>query len=227
MRKVEFLVNADGKEVPFAKIRKDHLRRHNTVEQIFEDIAGLQKQLEKAKKKLDQRVARYQAYIAKKHGVEPDFKNLTLSNYANNKRVVISSSAVIEFDENLQIAKAFIDQCFEKWGHNANANLKVLVDGFFRVGKKGFLDKASILGLFQYEIHDADWVKAMELIRKSIAIVDRKQYVVLQYRENLQSEWKKLNLNFSTTGSGSAGSAPPRLTNEAGQVSDRSEEVAV
>lgn len=194
----EVLENSDGKSVPVKNIRKEHLKRHVTVEKIFMDIAGLETKLKVAKKRLKKAIDVYTKWLAKQNKCEPVYTNLTLSNYPNLKRVNMISSNVLEFDENLQLAKQKIDSCFERWNSDSNANLKVVVDRYFKVGKKGFIDKNSILSLFELQIKDKEWEEAMDLIRKSIKIVDRRQYVTLHERKDRKAEWKKVDLNFSS-----------------------------
>lgn len=195
----EELLNSDGKLVPVARIRKDHLDKHLLVEELFDQLMEHEQRIEKLKAKVMRRIARYNRAVAKRAGIqEVALKNLTLSNYSNTKKIRIQQNTVISFDDNIVLAKEYIDKCLKKWAKGANANLCVIIEGYFRVDKKGLLDKASILKLFQLEIKDADWQTAMEYIRKSIWAESYKQSTTLHHRPDKDAAWKTVNLNFST-----------------------------
>jgi len=145
------------------------------------------------------KINKYLLWLAKQNGVtDVQYENVQLSNYSNTVQVLIKNSSVIEFDETLQIAKAKIDECFDEWGKDANPNLRLIVNSYFRVGKKGFINKAAILGLFQFDIDHPKWAEAMELIRKSITPTEKKSYFQIRYRCDKDDEWMPLNLNFSS-----------------------------
>lgn len=193
------LTNSKGKEIPVGMIKKERVRKHRTVERIEKKALRLQAQMSRTKQQIMNEIIKFQEYLAKQNKTgDVEFNNLALSNYSNTVCVEIKSNKVIEFDENLQLAKAKIDKCFKKWGQKADPNLKIIVDGYFSVDKKGFINKNAILGLFQYKIKDALWNEAMDLIRESINVVDRKQYMTIRFRESKDDAWQNLNLNFSS-----------------------------
>ncbi len=196
----EFLTNSRGQDVPIDRVRPEHLRKHIVVESSFDRITALENQLIKAKKRLYREIQRYVNWLAKNNDVEAEFKNLTLSNFSHTKLIEIKNSKIIEFDENLQIAKQKIDSCFDRWGEGANPNLRLIVDSYFKVAEKGFINKANILGLQQFNIEDEEWAEAMALITKSIVITARKEYIQFKERPDVNGKWTAKNLNFSSIG---------------------------
>ena len=127
-----------------------------------------------------------------------DFKNITLTNYDGTKQISIKSSKVIDFDENLQLAKQKIDECFAKWGAESHPNIKAVVDKYFKVDKKGVLNKNAILGLFKFQMNDKDWDEAMRLIQLSIVDDESREYLMLRTRKNKDADWELVNLNLSS-----------------------------
>lgn len=199
MAKSKYLVNSSGKEVPVNLVRRDHLKRHETVESIFNAAGRYEKQLKRFKEKMLIKIDNYREWLALHNKVdEPEWENLTLTNYPGTLQVVIKSNKVIEFDETLQLAKAKIDSCISNWSEGTNQNIKTLVDTYFRVGQKGLINKQAIFGLFRLNINEPEWKEAMELIRKSISEASRKEYFMIRHRRHSKDEWKTLNLNFSS-----------------------------
>jgi len=195
----EELANFKGNPVPIELVREDHLKRHLVVENIFDDVLKFEKRLKKFKSTILNKIIKYEDWITKHNDVEDaKFENITLTNYEGTKQVMIKSGAFIDFDENLSLAKAKIDKCFKKWGNKSHPNLKAVIDHYFRIDKKGFINKKAILGLFQFEMNDKDWEAAMELIRKSIVETAKKEYLMVRVRADINSNWEAINLNLSS-----------------------------
>jgi hypothetical protein len=195
------MANSKGKDVPVELIRPEDLRRDMTVERIFAKALKLSRQMAKEKSKIVSQMKKHADYLMKIAGIDPNSEklyNMQLSSFDNLRRVIKKSSNVIEFDANIQLAEIKIKNCVKKWSVGANAALVQVVDNVFRTDKKGFLNKASILSLRTYNITDAEWKDALELIDKSIQITERKEYLIIQYRKDYNSEWETLPLNFSS-----------------------------
>ena len=59
------------------------------------------------------------------------------------------------------------------------------------------LAKHRILGLRRYNIKDANWKDAMELIDKAIQVTSTRQYLAFYQRESIDAPFKLIPLNFS------------------------------
>jgi hypothetical protein len=197
------LINSRGNAIPIENVRKDHVKKHLLVEDVFDRALDLETRIKKVKVSMRKKIDKYLRQLAKKNKVEnPEFEDVfedvILTNYPGTLQIQVKNSSIIDFDENLSLAKTKIDSCFERWGKNTHQNIKIIVDKFFRVGKKGFINKNAILSLFQFRIDDAEWNEAMELIKNSIHETSKKEYTMLRYRDDNKSKWKNLNLNFSS-----------------------------
>lgn len=194
------MVNNMGKEVPIELVRPEHLKRHSVVNRIVNEVNALQNIIAKSKTKVLRLVDAHEKYMLKVNGLAEDtgLGNITLSNYSNTARVVIKSQKVIEFGPEMQMAEQKIKDCLKKWGKNAHQYIHEVINQVFKADKKGFVNKNAIMGLFTYNITDPDWIAAMELIRKSIQEVTRKEYMMIQTRKDKDAAWVNLNLNFSS-----------------------------
>jgi len=199
MPRITSLVNSKGKSIPVSLIQDETVKKHILVEKAFEKINRLQEKMEQEKERVYTMIEKYQEYLLKKNKIESaEFMNLTLTNYSNDRKIEIKSGRVIEFDEKLMIAKEKIYRCLDKWTEKSNEALKALIYGIFDVDKKGFIDKAKVLSLLQYKIEETEWKEAMELIKESIQVVDRKAYIMFKERSENSEKWETINLNFST-----------------------------
>ncbi len=196
------MINSRGNEVPVEMVRKDHLKRDRVVDKIFGKAKSFESKMNIAKEKIFDDVNSFQKFWRKYHKSEKveDLNNLTLSNYANTKRVVIKTNDIIQLDDTRQLAEAKIKSCLKKWGQNAHPFLKQVVDELFKTNKEGLVNVTDLRALKQYEINDPEWVEAMDLLSKSETPIGKRQYIILQERVNQNAKWKTLNLNFSSAG---------------------------
>jgi hypothetical protein len=193
------LKNNRGNVIPVENIRTDLIKKHLLVNDIFDIANALQDRMEKEKAKIYKKIQAYEKWIAKKNGVEDAaFENLNLSNYDGSICISIYNNSVVEFDEKIQLAKQKIDKCISRWGAGAPGEIKILIDKFFKVGKKGLLNKQAIFSLFQLKIEDPEWLDAMKIIQDSITDSAKKEYLVIKHRNTNKDEWQNLNLNFSS-----------------------------
>lgn len=133
--------------------------------------------------------------IAKKNGLS--WKgNAILNSFDGKYRVEIRFKEHIQFGIELQLAKQKIDECLKAWSADSNVNLRAIITEAFQVDKKGEIAKHRILALRKYNIKDAKWKEAMELIDKAIRVVSTKQYVSF-YERDEYGEYKQIILNFT------------------------------
>lgn len=193
------LANSRGNLIDIELVRPEHLKKHEAVETVFKEVEKLLDRMTKSKKKIIKKIIAYLAWQAKRNGIDdPQWEDVNLSNYPTTMRIMIKNNTSIEFDENLQLARKKIDECLDEWTSKANPNIKAIIDRAFKVGKKGFIDKGNIFGLFQLNITHPKWLEAMNLIRASMNETGKKEYVMFQKRDHQKAEFKTVNLNFSS-----------------------------
>lgn len=75
----------------------------------------------------------------------------------------------IRFDERLQAARDLIFQLIDEKAQGIDADMAELIRGIFAPSADGMLSQSRVLGLFRYRIKADAWLRAMDLIRESIA----------------------------------------------------------
>lgn len=193
-------MNRNGRYVPPETINRATKKRDKVVGKIMKKTLALRMQMLLHKGWVQKEIEKYMKYLEKHAGVnDVDTKgNLTLSDYANLNAVEISVNDVITFDERLNLAKGIIDKCLRKWTGKSNRHIKAIVDEAFNVDKKGSVNKMMILRLLNIEIKDAEWMKAMNMIRESIDVTGTRKYLSFRKRTNCEEKFESLNLNFSS-----------------------------
>ncbi len=187
--------DSQGDLIPENYVRKEDKERDKIVENIIADVKKYQKEMQKLKDKIEKETNSYLEKIAEEYG-ENWKGNARLSTFAGDKAVELSVSEFIDFDEKLQIAKQKIDNCIHRWTKGSDKSLEILVTKAFKTDKKGKLNKKLILQLRTYEIKDKEWQDAMEIINKSIKVVNSKNYFNF-YEKSKNGKWTTLSLNFS------------------------------
>jgi len=190
-----YWVDAQGDEIPESYVTREDKKRDRVVESVLKDALRLHNEIMEKKAKMTARIDEYLESVAGSYG-EKWKGNASIPNFAGDKMIEISIKDLIEFDEKLQIAKQKIDRCIHRWTENTNEALEKLVTKAFRTDAKGKLNKKLILQLLSYNIKDAEWVEAMEIIRNSIRVVNSNTYYNFSVRDE-DGRMKQISLNFS------------------------------
>ena len=191
--------NAKGNLVPDSKVKPiDKLR-----DQLVKDLCSVAevKSTDMTKFKL-KTLGDVHAFIeasVEQYGVKTGGKkgNVTLMTFDGKQKVVLQMQDRIIFGEQLQAAKALIDQCVSRWSAGADDNIKVLVNDAFQVDKEGLINTGRVLGLLRLEIQDEDWKLAMQAIADSRQVADTKPYLRFYKRADVSGEWKPISLDMA------------------------------
>ena len=191
--------NAKGNLVPDSKVKPiDKLR-----DQLVKDLCGFAevKSTDMTKFKL-KTLGDVHAFIeasVEQYGVKAGGKkgNVTLMTFDGKQKVVLQMQDRITFGEQLQAAKALIDQCVTRWSAGANDNIKVLITDAFQVDKEGLINTGRVLGLLRLDIQDDDWKMAMQAIADSRQVADTKPYLRFYKRSDVSSDWKPISLDMA------------------------------
>ena len=133
-----------------------------------------------------QEVAALVATSLEQYGVKTggDKGNVTLMTYDGSYKLIRQVAARLVFGEQLQAAKALIDQCITRWSEGGNANIRALVNDAFQVDKQGKISTDRVLGLRRLDIDDPQWLAAMKAIDDSIQIASTKPYIRFYKRDD-------------------------------------------
>jgi hypothetical protein len=125
----------------------------------------------------------------KKNGV-------TLTNFSQSAKVVISYAERITFTEELMAAKVLIEELIEEKSENVDDITKTLLMNAFSLND-GNINTAEILKLRRINIVHPKWEEAMQAISKAILPMGAKGYVRVYERANIDSEWEAISLDIA------------------------------
>ncbi len=190
--------NAVGHLVPIEAIKEEDLARDEfvlaSIEQarrIAEQVAAFKLSLsDDMQAFLELAAEKYQARLGGARG------NVTLTSFDGKYQVLRAISDQLDFDENLQAAKALIDECLREWTRDSRVEIKALIDQAFQVDKKGKINAKRILGLRKLNIKDPTWLRAMEAIGDALTVTGSRTYFRL-YERDERGNYQQIPLDFS------------------------------
>jgi hypothetical protein len=121
--------------------------------------------------------------------------NVTLFSFDGRFKVIRAVDENIAFNEQLEAAKALIDECLTDWTRDSSDNIKAIVNQAFQMNKAGEISTARVLGLRSIKIEDPRWLRAMDAIANSVTIVGSKTYVRLYERVGDSDEYQQIALS--------------------------------
>lgn len=175
----KYMEDAKGRLVPVDKVKPVDLARHELVQDIIADWKKLQGRMRDFKLKLmgdinafvEMSAEQYDAKLGGKRG------NVSLTSFDGKLKLQLAISDHIIFDEQIQAAKALIDECAAEWTENSSSNVKAIINHAFQVDQEGQLNTGRILALRRLDITDPKWTKAMDAISNSVQVAGSKSYV--------------------------------------------------
>ncbi len=132
----------------------------------------------------------YQARIGGEEG------NITLYSYDRRYKIQRTVAKTLSFGEQLQAAKALIDECIHDWSVGSRDEIKVLINDAFQVDQAGKVNTDRILGLRRLKIDDRRWLNAMQAITDALTVVGSKSYIRV-YERGDQGEYLPVSLDVA------------------------------
>ena len=190
--------DASGSLIPESKIKDIDKLRHQVVTDLCLMAEKSRDGLADFKARAMQEVAALVSTSMEQYGVKAGGEkgNVTLISFDGRYKLVRSMQDKLTFGEQLMAAKALIDECVHEWAHNADDNIKVLVNHAFQTDKEGKINTGRVLGLRQLKITDEDWLKAMQAITDSIKVASTKPYIRF-YERNTEGGYDPINLDLA------------------------------
>lgn len=172
-------IDSAGLEVPVDYIAPQDKKRDALVEKLVERSKKINAYLAKEKAAMEREISRYLDTIAEAKGTSWE-GGTTLYNFDMSQAIVVKIHKRFTFDENLNLAKALIDQCIKSWSPGANDKIIALVNRAFKVDAKGDINAREIISLRQLQFPDPTWQEAMDLIAQSMKVIETKTYYNFQ-----------------------------------------------
>ena len=192
-----YMENSQGHLVPVAQVEDIDIARSDLVKEKVELAKQFQATLQGMKRACMGDVAAFLQMAFEKWEVKPGGKkgNVSLSSFDGKFKLLLAVQEKIDFDEQLQAAKALIDEYLVELSEDASPDLRTLIMDAFQVNKEG-VDARRILALSKLSIQDERWKRAMDAIHKSLRVVSSKEHLRFYERQE-DGGYKQIVLDFS------------------------------
>ena len=188
-----------GRLVPEKLIKPIDATRDELVREIISRALPQQELLSTFKRQVIDDIQAFVELSAEQYGVKLGGKkgNVQLLSYDGRYKVQLKQHEHIVFSEQIEAAKALIDECLNRWTEGSRPELKAIVERAFRTNHKGQLRTAEILGLKNLEIDDAQWQLAMQALLDSITVAGATSYLNLYERIGQTDKWRHISLDLA------------------------------
>lgn len=189
----------DGTLVPLSNIKPIDIARDDLVKEIVARAKPLSGEIGEFKLRTFADIQAFIEMSAEQYGAKigGNKGNVTLMSFDGRYKIQRAVSETISFGEQLQAAKALIDECIHTWSEGANDNIRVLVNGAFQVDKEGNISIGRVFGLRQLDIKDTKWLSAMQAISDAVQVVSSKSYIRIYERMGDSEAWQPMPLNVA------------------------------
>lgn len=194
-----FMQNAQGHLVPDSMVKPIDKLRDQTVMALVAKARALNQALAEFKRAAFGDISAFVQTSAEQYEVVigGDKGNVTLRSFDGRYRIDRAVQDSITFGEQLQAAKALIDQCITAWSTDARDELKMLVNDAFAVDKTGQVNTARVLRLRNLAINDPLWLRAMQAIQDSITVAGSRSYVRVYERVGQSDQYMAIPLDLA------------------------------
>jgi hypothetical protein len=193
-------LDARGNAIPVDYISRLDIEKEELVEGKIKKALKLSEQLREFKAECAEGIDSYLANLGKAAKVKEKWKgNISIKSFDESMVIDRAMNDRIEFNENLQLAKAQIDTWLKSRMAGLDTNLEKIVLQAFNVDKRGRINTAAILKLLQLEISDPEWKKAMTLLKESVTVSSTKMYIRFKIKtgNGTDEQWKSISLDFA------------------------------
>lgn len=192
--------NAQGNLVHQDDIREQDKLRDDLVVGFVKRAQALHKQLAAFKRDaladIDDLIAisaqRYDVTLGGKKG------NVQLVSFDGRYKIMRNVQEVITFSEEIEAAKALIDECVSAWSKDAGDNIRALIDHAFRANAQGQIKTSAVLSLMRLDIDDAKWHQAMDAMRDALHVHNTAVYVRVYERVGDSDQWQAITLDLAS-----------------------------
>ena len=184
-----------GNEIPSSFIHKIDRQKHAAAERLMKKAKKLSEQLIKFKAEVIAECDALYQQSLEENRIKPRENakgGYSIKTIDKAQTIQVSVSERISFDDNIDLAQELIKQYVGEVTADTGNDIKILVNQAFKT-RSGQLDTKRVLELLKLEIKNEKWLRAMELIKKSINVEGSKRYI--QFWEK-DAEGKDVNIKM-------------------------------
>ncbi len=193
-----YLKDAQGRLVPREMVKEIDATRDELVREIVAGAEAAAAALAQFKTAAMADITAFVELSAEKYDVHLGGVkgNITLTTYDGEYKLQLAIAEHLVFGEQLQAAKALIDECLHEWTKDSRVELRVLINDAFQVDKAGNINTNRVLGLRRLDIQDPKWQAAMQAIGDSLQVAGSKAYLRI-YKRQADGNYGLVNLDVA------------------------------
>jgi hypothetical protein len=195
-----YLENAAGHLVPMAQVREADLIRDEVARRLAKTAQELNAALRAFKSQALSDMADLIAIAGERYDVKLGGKkgNIQITTYDGRYKIARTVAERITFTEEMEVAKALINRCIDRWSQGASPHIRALVDRAFRTDTKGQIKTSAILELLRLSIEDPDWENAMAAIGEAIQVTGTATYIRVYRRIGQSDQYEAIPLDLAS-----------------------------
>lgn len=196
---LQYLKDSQGRLVPIDLVKDIDVARDELVREIVDNATRMSHLLENFKVTAMADIAAFVELSVEKYGVKLGGVkgNTTLTSYDGEFKLQLAVAEHLVFGEQLQAAKALIDECLHEWTKDSRSEIRMLINDAFQVDKAGNINTNRVLSLRRLDISDPQWLQAMQAISDSLQVTGSKSYLRI-YRRLADGSYKQLSLDIAS-----------------------------
>ncbi|MDH3976441.1 MAG: DUF3164 family protein [Deltaproteobacteria bacterium] len=193
-----YMQDSMDRMIPISKVKPIDKARDELVRELVGKALDLEGAITAFRQLVLGEMAAFIEMSAENHGVKMggDKGNVTLRTYDGEYKIQRAVAEHMSFDEQLQVAKTLLDECFMEWTEGSCDELKLIVQDVFQTDSEGRLSTTRVLGLSRYNITHEKWQKAMGIIRESLRVDGSKTYVRI-YKRRADGKYEHISLDVA------------------------------
>ncbi|WP_233007183.1 DUF3164 family protein [Rheinheimera faecalis] len=190
--------NAVGHLVHESEIKEQDLFRDSVVTDLVTEGIALHKALKAYKEKALNDVADLIGISAQKWQMTLGGKkgNVSITSFDGELMIQRVYAERITYTEEMEVAKAKVDECVQKWSNESNPHIVTLATRAFQRNKSGELSMSRIIEMLSYKIDDPEWIAAMQVVSDSLRVCGTAVYIRIYQRDD-NGKYINMTLNIS------------------------------
>ena len=198
----EYMTDDKGRLVPVNTIKPQRLLEDQVVAKITGYAIPLSEQLGRFKAHTIDDIQVFIETLAEEYGVKKGGAkgNVTITSFDGLQKVVIAQADLQDFGPELQVAKQIFDDVVNDIADDVNDHIMALVNRAFEVGKKGRVNRESLLKVRDLKIDHPKWPEFQQAVNDSIRTISSKEYVRVYTRPDINSQWQAVPLHIANAG---------------------------
>jgi len=194
-----YMEDAKGNLIPEAKVKEVDKLRDELARGVVRGAKDLQTSMKAFRAATLGDIQAFAELSAEKYGAKRGGQkgNISLLSFDGRYKVQVQISEHLSFGEQLQAAKALIDECLTEWTQGSPDEIKAIINQAFAVDREGRVNTGAILGLRKLDIADPRWRQAMEAIADSLQVVGSKKLLRVYERREEDGTYQPIALDLA------------------------------